>query len=61
LYCATSAAAIWNPVVRTHYEHLIARGQLHKVAMVATVRRFLLILSAIIKTGTPWRASASAN
>ena len=55
LYCAASAAIIWNPHLRAYYDHLIARGKLHKVAMVATMRRLLLILNAIIKTGTPWK------
>jgi hypothetical protein len=40
--------------------HLIANGKLHKVAMVATMRRLLLILNAIIKTKTPWRPPCPA-
>ena len=46
--------------MRTHYQWLIARGKLHKVAMVATMRRFLLILNANLKTGTPWRALSTS-
>jgi transposase len=60
LYCAASAAIMWNPPLRAYYDHLIAKGKLHKVAMVATMRRLLLILNAILKTGTPWRASCSS-
>ena len=56
LYCTTSAAIIWNPPLRSYYEHLIANGKVHKVAMVATMRRLLLMLNAIIKTNTPWRS-----
>ena len=56
LYCATSAAIIWNPRLRAYYEHLIGNGKLHKVALVATMRRLLLILNAIIKTRTPWKS-----
>ena len=56
LYCAASAAIMWNPPLRAYYDHLIAKGKLHKVAMVATMRRLLLILNAILKTGTPWRS-----
>lgn len=33
LYCATSAAIIWNPLLRAYYEHLIGNGKLHKVAL----------------------------
>jgi len=47
-----------EPHLRAYYDHLIARGKLHKVAMVATMRRLLLILNAIIKTGTPWKHHA---
>ena len=60
LYCATSAAIIWNPPLRAYYEHLIVNGKLHKVAMVATMRRLLLMLNAIIKTNTPWRSPCPA-
>jgi len=56
LYCTTSAALLWNQPLRSYYEHLIAKGKVHKVAMVATMRRLLLMLNAIIKTKTPWRS-----
>jgi transposase len=54
LYCATSAAILWNPQLRSYYQALVARGKAHKVALVATMRRLLLLLNAIIKTNTPW-------
>jgi len=60
LYCTTSAAIMWNPPLRSYYERLIANGKVHKVAMVATMRRLLLILNAIIKTRTPWRSPCPA-
>jgi len=60
LYCTTSAAILWNPPLRSYYEHLIAIGKVHKVAMVATMRRLLLMLNAIIKTNTPWRSPCLA-
>jgi len=56
LYCTTSAVLLWNQPLRSYYEHLIAKGKVHKVAMVATMRRLLLMLNAIIKTKTPWRS-----
>jgi transposase len=46
-----------NPHLRAHYDRLRARGKLHKVALVATMRKLLLILNAIIKTDTPWSES----
>jgi hypothetical protein len=42
------------------YEHLIVNGKLHKVAMVATMRRLLLMLNAIIKTKTSWSSPCPA-
>ncbi len=44
-----------NPYLRAYYDHLRARGKLHKVALVATMRKLLLILNAMVKTNTSWR------
>jgi transposase len=57
LYMATMGAMLHNPHLRAHYDRLRARGKLHKVALVATMRKLLLILNAIIKTDTPWSES----
>lgn len=35
-------------MLRAYYERLIGNGKLHKVALVATMRRLLLILNAIM-------------
>ena len=56
LYMATLSAIRFNPAIKPLYERLIARGKLHKVAMVACMRKVLVILNAIIKTKTPFRA-----
>ena len=61
LYMATMGAMLHNPQLRAHYDRLRARGKLHKVALVATMRKLLLILNAIIKTDTPWRESCPVN
>jgi transposase len=55
LYMATFAAMRHNPYLRAYYDHLRKRGKEHKVALVATMRKLLLILNAIVKTNTPWR------
>jgi len=44
LYVATVAAVRCNPVLKSFYQGLRARGKLPKVALVATMRRMLLIL-----------------
>lgn len=57
LFMATLAAVRWNPVLKTHYQQLIARGRPKKVAMVACIRRLLGILNAIIRTASPWQCA----
>lgn len=56
LYMATLSATRFNPVIRPLYQRLVARGKLHKVAMVACMRKVLTILNAILKTKTPFSA-----
>jgi transposase len=52
LYMATLTAARHNPVIRAHYERLLAAGKLKKVALVACMRKLLTILNAMARTGT---------
>jgi transposase len=54
LYMATRTAARWNPVIRAFYQRLRAAGKPHKVAMVACMRKFLIILNAMIRDQKPW-------
>ena len=51
---ATLAAARHNPVIRAHYERLLAAGKLKKVALVACMRKLLTILNAMARTRTPF-------
>lgn len=55
LYMATLTAIRWNPVIRTHYQRLLDAGKPKKVALVACMRKLLLILNAMLKHQTPWR------
>jgi transposase len=57
LYMATLSAVRWNPVISTHYHSLVDRGRPKKVALVASMRRLLGILNAIIRTKTPWQCA----
>lgn len=54
LYMATFAATRHNPVIRSMYRRLREAGKAHKVALVACMRKLLIILNAIIRTGVPW-------
>jgi len=60
LYMAAMSASRHNPVIRPLYERLRAAGKLHKVALVACMRKLLLILNAMIKNGTSWQPTLAA-
>jgi transposase len=55
LYMATIVATQHNRLIRRHYQQLLARGKAKMTALVACMRKLLLILNAIIKNQTPWR------
>jgi transposase len=57
LYMATLAATRCNPHIRTFYQGLRSRGKPSKVALTATMRKLLIILNAMLKTGTGWKYS----
>lgn len=56
LYMAALTASRCHPVLAPFYQQLRARGKPAKVALVACMRRLLLLLNSILKTRTPWRA-----
>src|SRR5262249_61970922 len=56
LYMAAVAAVRCNPVLKPFYLRLRAAGKPGKVALVAVMRKLLLILNAMLKTNTAWRA-----
>ena len=49
LYMATLTAIRWNPVIRTFYTRLREAGKLKKVAIVASMRKLLTILNAMVR------------
>ena len=57
LFMATLTAIRWNPVLKAHYQALVARGRPKKVALVACMRRLLGILNAILRSDTPWQCA----
>lgn len=59
LYMATLVATRHNPVIRAHYQRLVAAGKFKKVAMVACMRKLLTILNAMARTGTAFELRQS--
>jgi transposase len=57
LYMPTVVAVRWNPVLRQFYQRLVTAGKPKKVALVACMRKLLVILNAMLKHRTPWQAT----
>lgn len=55
LYMAALVATRHNPPLKRFYEHLQAKGKPKKLALVAVMRKLLLIAHSIIKRQTPWQ------
>ena len=56
LYMATLVATRHNPVVKVWYQRLLASGKPKKLALVACMRKLLVVLNAMVKTKTRWQA-----
>jgi transposase len=54
LYMATLSGIRHNPVIRSFYQRLLAKGKVKKVALTACMRKLLVILNTMIKSGQDW-------
>ncbi len=54
LYMGALVASRHNPAVRDFYQRLLAAGKPKKVALVAAMRKLLVILNSMLKHGSPW-------
>ena len=54
LYMGALVASRWNPVVRDFYQRLPAAGKPKKLALTACMRKLLVILNCMVKTGKHW-------
>jgi transposase len=61
LYMATLVATRHNAVIRAVYQRLVAAGKPKRVALVACMRKLLIILNAILKTKTRWQPHLAAT
>lgn len=59
LYMATLAATRCNPVVKGWYQRLQAAGKPKKLAIVACMRKLLVVLNAMMKSKTRWQAQVA--
>jgi transposase len=54
LYMSALVAVRFNPQVKVFYERLCAAGKPKKVALIACMRKLLIVMNAVIKNNTPW-------
>jgi len=58
LYMAALVGVRRNPVMAAFYERLLKAGKAKKVALVACMRKLLIILNAMIRSKTVWRLNS---
>ena len=54
LYMAALVGSRYNPVLKAFYQKLVKAGKPKKVALVACMRKLLMILNAMIRHDKPW-------
>lgn len=54
LYMSAMTAIRWNPDVKTFYQRLRSRGKEKMVALVACMRKLLIMLNALVKCDRCW-------
>lgn len=57
LYMAALSATRRNPVISAFYQRLIEAGKPKKLALVACMRKILVILNAMLRSNTPFTAT----
>ena len=50
-----------KPAIKEFYERLVEAGKPKKVALVACMRKLLVILNALMRERTHWRCSHALN
>jgi len=59
LYMAAVTASRHNPVLRSFYERLVAKGKPAKLALIAVLRRLVVFANAVIRSGQPWKGAGA--
>ena len=58
LYMAATTAIRWNADMAALYERLTARGKKHKVALVAVMRKLIILANVLLRDGREWAPQA---
>ncbi len=58
---AMMSAMQCNPVFKATYQRLIAAGKPKKVAMIACIRKMVVILNSMVRDGVYWDPKINKN
>lgn len=61
LYMGALVATRYNPAIKAFYQRLVATGKPKKVALVACMRKLLIILNAVMRDRVSWRCPHALN
>ncbi|MBW8186723.1 IS110 family transposase [Shewanella nanhaiensis] len=61
LYMAMMSAIQSNPVFKATYQRLVAAGKPKKVAIIACIRKMVVILNSMLREGVMWEAPKAEN
>jgi transposase len=59
LYMAALVAVRFNPLMKSYFDGLRARGKVYKVALVAVMRKIICTLNAMVRDNRPWQAQTN--
>jgi transposase len=59
LYMAALSAIRWNRVIKSFHTRLIEAGKKPKVAITACMRKLLVILNSMVRSGNMWQSQAA--
>ena len=61
LYMAMMSAIQSNPAFKETYQRLVAAGKPKKVAIIACIRKMVVILNSMLRDGVMWEAPKAIN
>jgi len=61
IYMSAISSITWNPPIKVFYERLRTKGKPGKVALVAVMRKLLIIVNTVLERGTKWAPEYKIN
>lgn len=61
LFMPTLVATRYNPVIQAFYRHLLAQGKSKMTALIACMRKLLVILNSLVKSQASWNPILQAT